>query len=325
MKINWGIIGAGDVCELKSGPAFYKCNGSALVAVARRDAGKAKDFACRHKVAHFYSSADELLADPQVNAVYIATPPQSHKELAIKALKSGRPVYVEKPMAMNYAECEEMMQAARESGQKLFVAFYRRAMPYFIKVKDIIDNGQIGKPVAVAVKQFRAPFSSDFEPDTQTWRVKGDIAGGGYFYDLAPHTIDILDYLLGKIADARGFTSNLGQLYEVEDTVSASLRFENGALGTGIWSFVTQEASNIDCIEILGTKGKVQFAAFDFTPIILTTSEGEQKFEIPNPAHVQQPLIQTVVDELLGRGTALSNAENGARAAWVMDKIFNKI
>jgi predicted dehydrogenase len=323
--INWGIIGAGDVCEVKSGPAFYKIEGSTLAAVMRRDKDKAADFAQRHHVAAYYTSVEDLLADANVNAIYVATPPHLHKQYAIQALKSGRPVYVEKPMALNYAECKEMIQTADECGQKLFVAYYRRSLPYFLKVKELIDKKFIGKPVAVNVKQFRAPSSSDFEEERQTWRVKSDIAGGGYFYDLAPHTIDMLDFLLGGISDAKGYTNNLGLLYKAEDTVSASFLFENGALGTGIWSFVTDASSNIDSVEILGTKGKIQFAIFDFTPIKLTDSEGEQVFETENPQHIQQPLIETVVEELSGKGNCPSTALSGARTSWVIDRIFGNI
>ncbi len=325
MTINWGIIGAGDVCEVKSGPGFYKAQGSALAAIMRRDKDKAADFAKRHNVAKHYTTADELINDPDVNAIYVATPPHLHKEYAIKALNAGKPVYVEKPMALDYNECLEMTQAAKRNQQKLFVAYYRRSLPYFLKVKELIDNGFIGKPIAVNIKQFRAPFSSDFESDTQTWRVDPNLAGGGYFYDLAPHTIDILDFLLGKITDAKGYTANLGGLYNTEDTVSASFQFENGALGTGIWSFITEEKSNIDSVEILGTKGKIQFAVFDFTPIQLTTSEGLHEFTEENPQHIQQPLIQEITNELLGKGLSPSPASSGIRASWVIDKIFGKI
>ncbi len=323
--INWGIIGCGDVCEVKSGPAFYKIEGSALAAVMSRNLDKAKDYAQRHKVNKAYSSAENLLADANINAIYIATPPHLHKQYAIQALQSGKAVYVEKPMALNYAECEEMLQAANDNKQKLFVAYYRRSLPYFEKVKELLDKNIIGKIVAVEVKQFRAPFDSDFETNTQTWRVQANIAGGGYFYDLAPHTIDILDFLLGKISDASGFVGNLGELYKAEDTVSASFKFESGALGTGIWSFVTESNSNIDSVEILGTKGKVSFAIFDFTPIILSTSTGIQEFEIENPQHIQQPLINSIVDELSGNGKSPSPAETGKRASWVIDKILGKI
>lgn len=322
MTINWGIIGAGDVCELKSGPAFYKIENSNLTAIMRRDAIKAADFAKRHNVKTFYTSVDELLADKNINAIYVATPPHLHKEYTIKALQSGRPVYVEKPMALNYKDCEEMIAAAEKAEQKLFVAYYRRSLPYFEKIKELIDKDFIGKPIAVNAKQFRVPFDSDFDLETQTWRVKSDIAGGGYFYDLAPHTIDILDFLLGKITEANGFTANLGQLYKAEDTVAANFKFENGALGTGIWSFVTEKNSNIDSIEILGTKGKIQFAVFDFTPIQLTTHFGIEEFKFDNPEHIQQALIQTIVNELTNLGNCPSTSETGARVNWVMDKIF---
>lgn len=324
MTINWGIIGTGDVCEVKSGPAFYKVENSSLTAIMRRDEIKAADYAKRHGVKKYYTTVNELLEDKEINAIYVATPPHLHKELTIKALESGRPVYVEKPMALNYTECEEMLAAADRTGQKLFVAYYRRSLPYFEKVKDIIDKGLIGKPVAVNVKQFRAPFKSDFEAQSHTWRIKPEIAGGGYFYDLAPHTIDILDFLLGRISDVDGFTANLGGLYHTEDTVTANFKFESGALGTGIWSFVTESKSNIDSVEILGTKGKVQFAVFDFTPIQLTTHAGVEEFTLENPKHIQQPLIQTIVDELNGKATCPSPASTGSRPNWIMDKIFGK-
>jgi predicted dehydrogenase len=325
MTINWGIIGSGEVCEMKSGPAFYKTERSKLVAVMRRDGAKAADFARRHHVPAWYSSVEALLADPVVNAVYVATPPHLHKQFTIQSLEAGKPVYVEKPMAMNHAECAEMMQVAKRNGQKLFVAYYRRSMPYFLKIKEIIENRLIGDVAAVTVRQFSAPLADDFELDKQSWRIKGEIAGGGYFYDLAPHTLDLLDFLLGKIVDAKGFRTNIGKLYCVEDTVTANFHFECGAVGVGAWSFAAETQSSIDSVEIFGTKGKVQFSMFDFTPIQLTTQEGIQSFDIACPQHVQQPLIETVVADLLGKGLCPSPAESAIRTSWVIDKIFDKI
>lgn len=324
MTINWGIIGAGDVCELKSGPAFYKIENSTLKAIMRRNEEKAANFAKRHGVENYYTNIDNLLADKTVNAIYIATPPHLHKEYTIQALQSGRPVYVEKPMALNFSDCKEMMEAAKAANQKLFVAYYRRSLPYFEKVKELIDKEFIGKPIAVNIKQFRAPFDSDFEAENQTWRVKSNIAGGGYFYDLAPHTIDILDFLLGKIISANGYTANLGLLYGAEDTVSANFQFENGVLGSGIWSFVTDVNSGTDSVEIHGTKGKIIFSIFDFKPILLTTQFGTEEFSFENPMHIQQPLIQTIVDELNKNGNCPSTAESGSRVNWVIDQIFQK-
>lgn len=323
--INWGIIGCGDVCEKKSGPAFYKIEGSALVAVMRRNRQKAADFAHRHNVSRFYTSAEELLADSDLQAVYIATPPYLHMQYALQALKARKTVYVEKPMAMTYAECQQMAQVAQENNQKLYVAYYRRSLDYFLKVKQLIENGSIGKISSVSIRQFRQPSSADFESETQTWRTDPRIAGGGYFMDLAPHTIDMLDFLVGKITDAQGFASNIGQLYDAEDSVAATFKFQNGAIGTGLWSFVTEHNSNQDTVEILGTKGKLQFSIFDFAPIKYTSALGTETYETKQPQHIQQPLIQSIIDELNGKGTCPSNYQNGMRASWVIDKIFGRL
>ena len=103
--VNWGIIGVGDVTEIKSGPAFYKVEHSNLVAVMRRNSEKAADYARRHNVTKWYGDAMELINDSQVDAVYIATPPDSHASYAIAAMLAGKPVYVEKPMARSHREC----------------------------------------------------------------------------------------------------------------------------------------------------------------------------------------------------------------------------
>ncbi len=324
--IRWGIIGCGDVCEVKSGPAFYKCQGSALQAVMRRDSAKVADFAKRHHVPHWYTDATELIADKEVDAVYIATPPAQHMQYAIEALKAGKPVYVEKPMATSYAECLSMISAAEQSGQKLWVAYYRRAIPYFLKVKELLDKGEIGNVQSVNVRFFRAPSASDLNPENHVWRVKKDIAGGGYFYDMAPHTIDILQFLLGNFEQVNGTVSNTAGLYEVEDTVSASFRFASGVVGAGVWCYASNKIEEEDTIEIRGTKGVIRFSTFAFTPIELVNAEtGGVIFSIAPPQHVQQPLIQAIVDELHGKGTCPSTAETAAHTSWVIDKIFGKI
>nr|WP_297169406.1 Gfo/Idh/MocA family oxidoreductase [uncultured Dysgonomonas sp.] len=321
--INWGIIGCGDVCEKKSGPSFYKIEYSNLEAVMRRDQDKVKDYAMRHKVDKYYTDADLLIADPQVNAVYIATPPNTHMKYAIKAMQAGKPVYVEKPMGMNSAECEEMIRVSEVTNQKLFVAFYRRALPYFLKVKELLESGVIGNVLTVEVKQYRSPRVSDLTSSDHTWRVNKDIAGEGYFYDLAPHTLDILDFLLGEITDAKGFSANLGQFYEVKDTISAILKFKSGVIGSGRWCFVTSAQTDVDSIIITGTKGEIRFSTFAFSPILLLSDTASESFDIPSPEHIQQPLIQTIVDELRGVGECPSTGVSGARTSRVMDLILN--
>lgn len=321
--INWGIIGCGDVCEKKSGPSFYKIEYSNLEAVMRRDQDKVKDYAMRHKVDKYYTDADQLIADPQVNAVYIATPPNTHMQYAIRAMQAGKPVYVEKPMGMNSAECEEMIRTSETTNQKLFVAFYRRALPYFLKVKELLESGVIGNVLTVEVKQYRSPRVSDLTSSDHTWRVNKDIAGEGYFYDLAPHTLDILDFLLGEITDAKGFSANLGQFYEVKDTISAILKFKSGVIGSGRWCFVTSAQTDVDSIIITGTKGEIRFSTFAFSPILLLSDTVSESFDIPSPEHIQQPLIQTIVDELRGVGKCPSTGVSGARTSRVMDLILN--
>jgi predicted dehydrogenase len=223
--VRWGIIGAGNVAEKKSGPAFYKVAHSSLAAVMRRNEDKVKDYAQRHRVPVWYTDADRLINDPEVDIVYVATPPDTHKEYTIRALQAGKPVYVEKPMAMNYGECMEMIKAAEENGRKLFVAYYRRALPYFRKVKELLEQELIGNILTVDVKYFRPASETDKDPARHTWRVNQSVGGEGYFYDLAPHTLDILDFLLGEIRQAKGLSNNAGHYYDVKDTVSAVWEF----------------------------------------------------------------------------------------------------
>ncbi|NDV46423.1 gfo/Idh/MocA family oxidoreductase [Paludibacter sp. 221] len=320
--IHWGIIGCGDVCEKKSGPAFYKIEHSRLEAVMRRDGEKAADFSRRHHVPKFYTNAEDLINDDSINAIYVATPPALHKEYTIQALNAGKPVYVEKPMAMNYAECMEMVQAAENNNQKLFVAYYRRALPYFLKVKELLDSQAVGRIQNVEVKFYRAPSEGDLQRK-ENWRVQKSQAGGGYFYDMAPHTLDILDFLLGEIAEARGFTGNIAGLYDVEDTVSAVFRFKSGVLGTGQWSFVSSQMQTEDSVKIIGTEGSILFNTFSFESIALTTAKGKLLFDTPQPEHIQQPLIQTIVDELRGVGECPSTGISGARTSKVIDQIFS--
>ena len=322
--VNWGIVGCGNVCERKSGPAMYKTPHSALAAVMRRDAEKAADFARRHNVPKSYTDAAALIADPEVDIVYVATPPGTHRELAVQALEAGKPVYVEKPMAMNHAECLEMIAAAEKAGQKLFVAYYRRALPYFLKVKELLDGGSVGQPLTAEVRLLRPERPEDRDPARLPWRLRREVGGEGYFHDLAPHTLDILDFLLGEIADARGCKSNLGGFYDVADTVTAAFRFRSGVAGTGTGCFVAPPQVVEDSVAITGRKGVIRFSTFTFNPIELTTAGGTERFRIDPPEHIQGPLIETIVAELRGEGRCPSTGTSAARTSRVMDRIISE-
>jgi predicted dehydrogenase len=323
-KIKWGIIGCGNVTEVKSGPAFSKVNNSELVAVMRRNGEYAKDYALRHNVPRWYDDSDSLINDPEVNAVYVATPPGSHAEYAIKAMMAGKPVYVEKPMAASYSECQEMNRVSRETGVPLFVAYYRRMLPGFLKVKELIDSGSIGKPIFFSVRYFSSPHKEDFL-NPLPWRVFPEISGGGYIFDLGSHQLDFIDYVLGPIEQTSSLAFNLSGLYDPEDFVSASFKCENGTVGTGVWNFTAPQYLNEDTIEIAGDKGSIHFSCFDFSPIRITI-EGKTSFtENPRPEHVQQPFIETIVAELNGYGECPGTGITAARTNRVLDKITGKV
>ena len=319
--VKWGIIGCGDVCEVKSGPAFYKSNYSVLTAVMRRDAEKAADFAQRHRVARWYSDADELINDPEVDVVYVATPPSTHAYYTIRALNAGKPVYVEKPMAVNTGECVLMNKAAEENNQKLWVAYYRRSLPYFLKIKELIDDQRIGTIQTVHTVFSQPPAKEDLIPAQNTWRVKKEIAGGGYFHDMAPHTIDMLMFLLGDIVEAKGIIYNVGKLYQTEDVVSASFLFETGVVGSGLWNYVSSPLAKKDLTEIFGEKGIIRFSTFAFTPVELETESGIEYIDLPKPQHIQQPMIQSIINEIRGEGKSPSDGKTGMKTNWVMDEI----
>lgn len=320
--IRWGIIGCGDVTEVKSGPALQKARNSALVAVMRRNESLAEDYARRHEVPKWYDDAEALIQDDDVDAVYIASPPSSHKEYALAVARARKPAYVEKPMALSYAECQEMIRAFEKAGKPLFTAFYRRALPRFLKVKSIVDDGLIGDVRGVSVRFYQAPSLKD-RSSTPNWRTDPRIAGGGYFFDLGSHMIDLLQYLIGPIKSASGSSSNQAGLYEAEDIVAGTFIFESGVHGTGLWSFAANDS--IDATEIVGSLGRVIYSTFLEAPVVLETSGRVERFDVPHPEHMQQPLIQLVVDDLLGVGKSPSTWDNGAATSWVMDRMLGRI
>ena len=323
-EIKWGFIGCGEVTERKSGPAFSLVPGSSVVAVMSRNQEKAKSYAQWHNIPRWYTDAQELVDDPEVNAVYIATPPSSHATYAIMAMKSGKPVYVEKPLAASYPDCQRINRISEQTGVPCFVAYYRRYLPYFQRVKQLVEEGAVGKVLNVQVRFAVPPRDLDYNRDNLPWRVQRDIAGGGYFYDLAPHQIDLLQEMFGPILRAHGYCANRGGLYQTEDTVSASFQFNDGMPGSGSWCFVSHASAKTDRIEIIGDKGSVAFSVFTYEPIVLHTEQGREEIVVPNPEHVQMPLIQNVVEHLQQKGQCTCDSVSATTVNWVMDRILGK-
>ena len=296
-KIKWGIIGCGDVTELKSGPAFNKVNNSELVAVMRRDTTKAADYAERHHVPKWYDDADKLINDPCVNAIYIATPPSTHKYYTIAALNAGKPVYVEKPMSLDTAEAIAMTALAAEKNLKLSVAHYRREQPKFKKIKQLLDANIIGDIRFCRLTFLRPALSSEaLKKETTLWRVKPAVSGGGLFHDLAPHQLDLMLWYFGDVNTATGIAGNQAGLYEADDIVSGSILFTSGVVFNGLWSFAASPGADTDTCEINGSAGKISFSVFDHTTFTLTTIERTEVFSFEPLQHVQQPMINKVVE-----------------------------
>ncbi len=319
--VRWGILGCGDVTEVKSGPALQKARGSALVAVMRRDGAKAADYARRHGVARWHDDARALVDDPEVDAVYVATPPGAHVEGALLAAAAGKPCYVEKPFARSTAECDTILAAFRDARAPVFVAFYRRMLPRFRQVAELLDAAALGRLTGVSAR-FACPPPHLDSVKNPPWRLDAANAGGGLFLDLGSHALDLLDHLLGPLGNVQGHAAAVATPLPVEDAVAMSFTTEGGVPGVASWNFAS--ALPADEIVLSGTAGRLVFSVFGDEPVRLETRGGLQTFERPNPPHVQQPLIQAVVDALLGRGECPSTGESARRTSAVMDAVLDR-
>lgn len=316
--IVWGIIGCGDVAEVKSGPAFQKCDNSKLLAVMRRDAALAKDFAKRHNVPLWYNDADKLLANPEINAVYIATPPSTHLEYSLKAIKAGKNVYLEKPMVLSKEEGQQLSKATANSSQKLVVAHYRRFLPMYLKVKALIETNAIGT-VSFVDLRFLQPFDFNSKP---AWRLNASVSGGGYFHDLAPHQLDLMYHFFGEYKFAKGLSVNQSKINNVVDMVNGIISFKNNIQFRGIWSFSIPKYLQEDKCTIYGEEGTIAFSFYE-DELKLNTKTENKIFNYKNPENIQQPLIQQTVNYFLGKRDNPCPVEDGELVISVIEE-FSK-
>jgi predicted dehydrogenase len=304
--IGWGVIGVGDVTEVKSAPEIFRAADSDVVHVMRRDADRARDFAARHGIDRWSTDAQAVIDDPEVTAVYVATPTATHAEFAIAAARAGKHVLVEKPMAMSSAEGRAMVEAADTAGVHLWVAYYRRALPRFVKVRELLEAGTLGRLLSVQTT-WRKPT------DFTGWRWDPTENRGGEFYETACHTFDVLDHLLGPASRPWGAVAGDGH------AVSASYRFGD-VVGSGTFSFGTPDA--VEETVLTGERGTLTFASFSPTPIRVVTGDGLETYEVADPAHVHGPLVATILDELRGNGTCPSTGRTALRTSELMDAIL---
>lgn len=318
--IKWGIIGCGDVTEIKSGPAFNKVKNSELKAVMRRDAAKAKDYALRHDVPNWYTDANELINDPEVNAIYIATPPSSHAEYAVAAIKAGKPVYVEKPMCLNAKEALQISSFAKEKNVKMVVAHYRREHAIFKKIKQLLDEKMIGEVRFATIKFLRKPLKSNKENLAQSvWRIDPAISGGGLFHDMAPHQLDLMYYFFGSIKQMNGIGVNQASLYKADDLVTGNIVFNSGVVVNGIWCFSVADNLEEDQCEIIGTEGKINFSIFEANTITISKAGWDEVLHFESMQHVQLPMIEKVVEYFLDQHENPCSAEDGVVVMKMLD------
>jgi 1,5-anhydro-D-fructose reductase (1,5-anhydro-D-mannitol-forming) len=318
--VNWGIIGCGDVCEVKSGPAFNKVSNSKLVAVMRRDHAKAEDYARRHNVSRFYTDAEKIINDKEINAIYIATPPSSHESYTELALKAGKPVYVEKPVTLNAPSVERMIKASKQYNNRVSVAHYRRALPLFNKVKSLINEGAIGDVRLIQLKVLQPQKSKIITHTEDHWRVKPEVSGGGIFHDLSPHQLDIMYWIFGAPKEVSGRSLNQAKQYNAPDMTMLEAVFEKDIYLNGVWAFNVGEAATDEYTEIYGEKGKIRFSFFRVSTIELTTDKGTQIFELDYPVNIQQPMIDAVTKFFRGEGPNPCSLEDALVTMKMMDK-----
>lgn len=320
--LRWGVIGCGSVAEKKSVPAYKNTSGFRVDVVMRRNAEKAEDYAKRHNVPKWTTDADKVINDPDIDAVYIATPPDTHKLYALKVAQVGKPCCIEKPMAPNYEDSLAICEAFQAKNIPLFIAYYRRSLPRFLKIKQWLDEGLIGEVRHIHWQKTKPPNEVDLSKK-YNWRTDVAIARGGYFDDLASHGLDLFTFLLGDIVDANGFGTNQLGLYSAFDAVTANWMHEGGLTGTGSWNFGIYQRT--DKVAILGSQGSIRFAILDEAPIELEDASGHQTLKIPHPENVQEFHVQNIKNHLLGKAVHPSSGKTGLHTNWVMEKILGTL
>jgi predicted dehydrogenase len=322
--IQWGIIGCGNVTEKKSGQAYNKINDSSLVAVMRRDGAKAADYAKRHNVGKWYNDAEKLMDDPDVNSVSIATPPAYHLEYALAAIKKGLNVYVEKPVTRNAQEAVEMAEAVRQSNAKLVVAHYRRALPMFLHVKNLLETNAIGEVRTVQIRMWQNREPKLIAETETNWRLNPELSGGGYFHDLAPHQLDLMLYYFGEPEHYNGYSLNQGGFSPADDHVCGQIVFKNKVVVNGSWCFNVAESERTDTCEIIGTKGKITFPFFG-TWVTCKNEVGEETTNFTHPEHIQQPMITKIVSYFKGEGPNPCTIDEAVVLMKVMDSFAKSV
>jgi predicted dehydrogenase len=317
-KLRWGLIGCGDIARKRIARALRDSENCELVAVSRERAELVQSFAAEFEAQKAYRSWTELIADDAIDAVYIATPVDLHAAQAIAAVETGKHVLCEKPMAMNVAECDRMIAAARANQVKLGVAYYRHFYPVVSRAKQLIASGEIGPPVLAQINAFEF-----FNPETdhpRSWLLRKDRAGGGPMFDFGCHRIEVFVNLFGPIAEVQAQLANVVFEREVEDTATALFRFQSAACATLCVTHAAREPR--DTLDIFGARGSIHISNLNEGTMRILSGEGERNEDHPPDANLHAPMIRDFVRAVIDDREPSVNGETGRMVAMIEEKIY---
>lgn len=296
-KLRWALVGCGDIARKRVAPALRDLDNCEFVGVCRQHPDLAEDFAKKFGAKKYYNSTGELVDDDEIDAVYVATPVYLHAEQTIAAAKAKKHILCEKPMALNPAQCDRMLKACRKNNVKLGIAYYRHFYPIIARVKQIIEAGEIGKPVLLQINAFE--YFNPPKDHHRHWFVEKDKAGGGPMFDFGCHRIELLLNILGQVKSVKGFFSNAVFDIEVEDTATAHFTFERGA--NAVLNVTRAGFEAADTLDIYGDKGSIHIPVLNDAAMIVKTAAGQRTELHPPHPNVHLPMIddftQAVLDD----------------------------
>jgi predicted dehydrogenase len=318
LKLNWGLIGCGDIARRRIAPALRDLPACEFVGVSRAHYDRAESFAREFGAARWYGDWQQLLADREVEAVYIATPVYLHAAQTVAAAEAGKHVLCEKPMAMSVAECDRMIAACEANNVKLGISYYRHFYPSIERIRTILSSGEIGKPLIAQVNAFErfAPEASN----PRRWLIEKERSGGGPMFDFGCHRIEVLLNLLGQIKETRGFVGNALFDREVEDTATALFLFESGAQASLSITHAAFEPQ--DTLNIFGSRGSIHVALLNEGTIKIKSSAGERFEAHPPHPNLHQPLIDDFTQAVLNGGAPQVQGSLGREVARIEEEIY---
>ncbi|HYW72164.1 MAG TPA: Gfo/Idh/MocA family oxidoreductase [Pyrinomonadaceae bacterium] len=319
-KLSWGLIGCGDIARKRIAPALRDLENCELVAVSRARAELAASFAQEFGARRHYANWQDLLNDDAVQAVYIATPVNLHAAQSIAAAEAGKHVLCEKPLAINAAECDRMIAAARAHGVNLGVAYYRRFYPVIERAKQLIAAGEIGQPVLAQINAFE--FFNPVSDHPRSWLLHKQRSGGGPMFDFGCHRIEVFANLLGPITEVKAQTANVVFAREVEDTATALFRFESGACGVLSVTHAAREAQ--DTLDIFGSQGSLHISNLNAGWLRVLSGEAQREEQHPPAANLHAPLIHDFAEAAINGREPAVNGETGRMVALLEEEIYGQ-